>query len=132
MGFFKKLSALFGPTKVKVRILCVGLDNSGKSTVINFLKPKEAVVNEVVPTVGFSVEEFTKNNLAFTVFDMSGQVVAARHECRSRRASAATRRRALAGAIPQLVGALLQGGRRYHLRRRWANATASFPRRRPA
>lgn len=27
----------------------------------------------MVPTVGFSVEEFTKNGLAFTVFDMSGQ-----------------------------------------------------------
>ena len=28
---------------------------------------------EVVPTVGFQVEEFSKNGLAFTVFDMSGQ-----------------------------------------------------------
>lgn len=27
----------------------------------------------MVPTVGFSVEEFSKNGLAFTVFDMSGQ-----------------------------------------------------------
>jgi ADP-ribosylation factor-like protein 6 len=26
-----------------------------------------------VPTVGFAVEEFTKNNISFTVFDMSGQ-----------------------------------------------------------
>ena len=26
-----------------------------------------------MPTVGFSVEEFTKNGLQFTVFDMSGQ-----------------------------------------------------------
>ena len=26
-----------------------------------------------MPTVGFQVEEFTKNNLNFTVFDMSGQ-----------------------------------------------------------
>lgn len=28
---------------------------------------------EVVPTVGFSVETFAKNGLAFTAFDMSGQ-----------------------------------------------------------
>ena len=27
----------------------------------------------MVPTVGFSVEEFSKNGLQFTVFDMSGQ-----------------------------------------------------------
>ena len=34
----------------------------------------QATVTEVVPTVGFQVEEFAKNNLNFTVFDMSGQV----------------------------------------------------------
>jgi ADP-ribosylation factor-like protein 6 len=28
---------------------------------------------EVIPTVGFQVEEFAKNNLHFTVYDMSGQ-----------------------------------------------------------
>ena len=31
------------------------------------------MTTDVVPTVGFSVEEFTKNGLSFTVFDMSGQ-----------------------------------------------------------
>ena len=41
-GLFKRLAAIFAPGKVKVRILCVGLDNSGKSTIINFLKPKKA------------------------------------------------------------------------------------------
>ena len=33
----------------------------------------QAVQPEVVPTGGFQVEEFSKNGLAFTVFDMSGQ-----------------------------------------------------------
>jgi ADP-ribosylation factor-like protein 6 len=28
---------------------------------------------EVTPTVGFQVEAFSKNNLNFTIFDMSGQ-----------------------------------------------------------
>mmetsp|Transcript_29884 Transcript_29884/g.73470 ORF Transcript_29884/g.73470 Transcript_29884/m.73470 type:complete len:139 (-) Transcript_29884:753-1169(-) len=73
MGLFKKLFGAVTPGKAKVRILCVGLDNSGKSTIINWLKPKKATSSEVVPTVGFSVEEFTKNGLSFTVFDMSGQ-----------------------------------------------------------
>ena len=27
----------------------------------------------MVPTIGFQVEEFTKNNVNFTIFDMSGQ-----------------------------------------------------------
>ena len=29
---------------------------------------------EVTPTVGFQVEELRKNNINFTIFDMSGQV----------------------------------------------------------
>jgi ADP-ribosylation factor-like protein 6 len=33
----------------------------------------QATMPEVVPTVGFQVEDFSKNGLAFTVFDMSGQ-----------------------------------------------------------
>ena len=41
MGLFKKLSQMLAPGKTKVRVICVGLDNSGKSTLINFLKPKK-------------------------------------------------------------------------------------------
>ena len=37
--------------------------------------PRQSTSTEVVPTVGFSVEEFAKGNLGFTVFDMSGQVL---------------------------------------------------------
>ena len=43
------------------------------SQVINQFKPKKNVTSDIVPTVGFMVEEFNKNNLYFTVFDMSGQ-----------------------------------------------------------
>eukprot|EP00965_Chrysotila_dentata_P238515 6202556-Pleurochrysis_carterae.AAC.3 len=107
MGIFKKFSSLFSTTNKPggARILCVGLDNSGKSTIINYLKPKkvrgklslgrfacrkhrvqflhlpaatflaasQAAAAEVVPTVGFTVDTFSKNGITFTVFDMSGQ-----------------------------------------------------------
>ena len=43
MGLFKRLFGQIAPGKSKIRILCVGLDNSGKSTVINWLKPKKVV-----------------------------------------------------------------------------------------
>ena len=33
----------------------------------------QAVAQEIVPTVGFNVEEFQKSGLYFTIFDMSGQ-----------------------------------------------------------
>ncbi|KAG7390243.1 hypothetical protein PHYPSEUDO_008381 [Phytophthora pseudosyringae] len=72
MGLFKLLASALGK-KTQVRILVVGLDNSGKTTLVNHLKPKKSQAREVVPTIGFQVEEFTKSNLNFTVFDMSGQ-----------------------------------------------------------
>ena len=33
----------------------------------------QAIAADIVPTVGFNVEEFEKNNISFTIFDMSGQ-----------------------------------------------------------
>merc|ERR1712232_760011 len=52
--------------------IVVGLDNSGKTTFLNSLKPKKASL-ETVPTVGFSTEEFKKHGVNFVAFDMSGQ-----------------------------------------------------------
>mmetsp|Transcript_80461 Transcript_80461/g.211251 ORF Transcript_80461/g.211251 Transcript_80461/m.211251 type:complete len:185 (-) Transcript_80461:26-580(-) len=71
MGIFKRLFGSFG-SKKKVRIVVVGLDNSGKTTVLNALKPKKASL-ETVPTVGFATEEFQKHGINFCAFDMSGQ-----------------------------------------------------------
>merc|ERR1719389_635425 len=61
MGIFKRL---FGGYKKKVRIVVVGLDNSGKTTKASL---------ETVPTVGFATEEFAKHGVNFCAFDMSGQ-----------------------------------------------------------
>jgi ADP-ribosylation factor-like protein 6 len=60
-------------SKKKAHLVFCGLDNSGKSTIVNYLKPKRQQQLDIVPTVGFQVEQFTKNNVHFTVFDMSGQ-----------------------------------------------------------
>jgi ADP-ribosylation factor-like protein 6 len=54
-------------------IIVVGLDNSGKTTIINRLKPPEAQNMDVVPTIGFTVEKFRTKSLQLTAFDMSGQ-----------------------------------------------------------
>eukprot|EP00753_Platysulcus_tardus_P020983 PLAT8548.1.p1 GENE.PLAT8548.1~~PLAT8548.1.p1 ORF type:complete len:189 (+),score=70.12 PLAT8548.1:25-591(+) len=73
MGLFKDLMLRLGFAKTEVRIMVVGLDNSGKTTLINHLKPSKGGEHmTTTPTVGFSVEEFSKGSLAFTVFDMSG------------------------------------------------------------
>ena len=73
MGLFSALFSIFRKKKKEVKLVCCGLDNSGKTTIINFLKPQKVQKSEVVPTVGFAVDNFVKENLKFTVFDMSGQ-----------------------------------------------------------
>jgi ADP-ribosylation factor-like protein 6 len=72
MGFLDKLQKWLGLSKKEANILVVGLDNSGKTTIINRLKSSREQ-RDVVPTVGFSVEKFHNNTLSFTAFDMSGQ-----------------------------------------------------------
>lgn len=63
-----------GFKKQEVKILVVGLDNAGKTTLLTHLNPsKKGDVTEVVPTVGFTVENFVQNSLKFQAFDMSGQ-----------------------------------------------------------
>lgn len=39
MGLFDKLAGWLGLKKKEVHVLCLGLDNSGKTTIINKLKP---------------------------------------------------------------------------------------------
>lgn len=76
MGFFDRLLKAFGMSKEKVNVLVVGLDNSGKTTIIEKLKrvgkQGTAVPIETAPTVGFNVDQFSRGGLNFTVFDMSG------------------------------------------------------------
>ncbi len=58
MGIFDKLANLLGLKKREVNVLVVGLDNSGKSTLLNHFKSEENKANDIVPTIGFNVERF--------------------------------------------------------------------------
>merc|ERR1719195_1816749 len=57
--------------KQEMRILMVGLDAAGKTTVLYKLKLGEVVTT--IPTVGFNVETVEYKNLSFTVWDIGGQ-----------------------------------------------------------
>lgn len=99
MGLFDKLANWLGIKKKEINVLCVGLDNSGKTTVINKLKPdrvsgttlilkpssiksflddhhsftriinsntfqsfvfnRQSQAQDIVPTIGFTVEKFS-------------------------------------------------------------------------
>ncbi|KAI5699318.1 ADP-ribosylation factor-like protein 6 [Diaphorina citri] len=72
MKLFGKLANILGIKKKEVKILILGLNNSGKSTIVNHLKSEEDKVLNIVPTVGLNVEKFKYHNVGFTAFDMSG------------------------------------------------------------
>ncbi|GAA52096.1 ADP-ribosylation factor [Clonorchis sinensis] len=63
------LERLFG--KKSVRILMVGLDAAGKTTILYKLKLGEVVTT--IPTIGFNVEMVEYKNISFTVWDVGGQ-----------------------------------------------------------
>ncbi|TGZ77045.1 ARF/SAR superfamily [Ascodesmis nigricans] len=68
-GFLSIFSKLV--SKKEVRILILGLDNAGKTTLLYRLKIGEVVTT--VPTIGFNVESVTYKNLNFNVWDLGGQ-----------------------------------------------------------
>jgi small GTP-binding protein len=53
------------------RILMLGLDGAGKTTILYALKLNEKV--ETVPTVGFNIEEVTAAGVTVTIWDCGGQ-----------------------------------------------------------
>lgn len=67
--FSKVLSRLF--SKTEMRILMVGLDAAGKTTILYKLKLGEVVTT--IPTIGFNVETVDYKNINFTVWDVGGQ-----------------------------------------------------------
>merc|ERR1712048_152977 len=63
------MSRLFA--KKQMRILMVGLDAAGKTTILYKLKLGEIVTT--IPTIGFNVETVEYKNISFTVWDVGGQ-----------------------------------------------------------
>eukprot|EP00475_Leptophrys_vorax_P019479 TRINITY_DN2662_c0_g1_i3.p1 TRINITY_DN2662_c0_g1~~TRINITY_DN2662_c0_g1_i3.p1 ORF type:complete len:184 (+),score=32.41 TRINITY_DN2662_c0_g1_i3:172-723(+) len=57
--------------KRDLRILMVGLDAAGKTTILYKLKLGENVTT--IPTIGFNVETVEFKNISFTVWDVGGQ-----------------------------------------------------------
>jgi len=57
--------------KKEMRILMVGLDAAGKTTILYKLKLGEVVTT--IPTIGFNVETVEYKNISFTVWDVGGQ-----------------------------------------------------------
>ena len=69
LSISKLFDTFFG--KKEMRILMLGLDAAGKTTILYKLKLGEVVSS--VPTIGFNVETVEYKNIKFTVWDVSGQ-----------------------------------------------------------
>ena len=57
--------------KTPVKMLMLGLDAAGKTTILYKLKLNETV--QTIPTIGFNVEQLSYKNLEFNCWDVGGQ-----------------------------------------------------------
>ncbi|KAG8969809.1 hypothetical protein FRC03_000635 [Tulasnella sp. 419] len=69
IAFSQLWSRLFG--KEELKLLILGLDNAGKTTILYKVTMGEAV--ETAPTVGSNHEVFEYKNLRFALWDIGGQ-----------------------------------------------------------
>lgn len=59
-----------GP-KMEIRVVTLGLDGAGKTSVLFKLKQNEFMT--MIPTLGFNVETVDYKNMKFTIWDVGGQ-----------------------------------------------------------
>ena len=67
MGLLKILKKTKEREK-EMRLLILGLDNAGKTTILNHLTNKE--IKYAVPTIGFITKEITYKNLKIVSWDI--------------------------------------------------------------
>lgn len=56
----------------KKRVLLIGLDNSGKTSILTFIKTK--IFSQSEPTLGLNIETIIIKNFEFLIFDVGGKV----------------------------------------------------------
>ena len=71
MGSLLSKVRSFFSTNYKTKIIMIGLDSAGKTTLLYKLKLNENI--STIPTIGFNVEELTYKKMTMTVWDIGGQ-----------------------------------------------------------
>ena len=62
--------ALTSEQELNKKVLFLGLDNAGKSTMLFQLKDK--TYKDTLPTIGLNVEQISYRGINFTLWDVSG------------------------------------------------------------
>ncbi len=70
-ALFSKLWSTFGGGNKQVRLLMLGLDAAGKTTILYKMKLNEVI--NTIPTIGFNVETFQYKKIEFNCWDIGGQ-----------------------------------------------------------
>eukprot|EP00656_Telonema_subtile_P010313 TRINITY_DN14948_c0_g6_i1.p1 TRINITY_DN14948_c0_g6~~TRINITY_DN14948_c0_g6_i1.p1 ORF type:complete len:181 (-),score=34.62 TRINITY_DN14948_c0_g6_i1:113-655(-) len=70
-GLWSSLSSLF--KKKETRLLILGLDNAGKTTILHKFQAPGSSPVQTVPTVGFNMETVQHKNVELQVWDLGGQ-----------------------------------------------------------
>ncbi|MFW9878193.1 MAG: ADP-ribosylation factor-like protein [Candidatus Thorarchaeota archaeon] len=63
------------PTEESIKIVLIGLDNSGKTSILNCLKgiKRISAFNNPMPTKGLDVQQFEALNSKYAIWDLGGQ-----------------------------------------------------------
>ncbi|KAI8897731.1 ADP-ribosylation factor-like protein 6 [Globomyces pollinis-pini] len=72
MGILENWLVQIGLRKPQFNILCLGLDNAGKTSLLHQLRSRMSL-SDPIPTVGLEVQRVSYKNLILTFVDMSGQ-----------------------------------------------------------
>ncbi|KAM7417753.1 hypothetical protein PAMA_017412 [Pampus argenteus] len=70
-GLLSVIEKLKGSTEQEVRIVLLGLDNAGKTTLLKSLASED--VNTITPTQGFNIKSVASHGMKLNVWDIGGQ-----------------------------------------------------------
>jgi ADP-ribosylation factor-like protein 3 len=70
LSLLRKLRS--GPTR-QLRIILLGLDNAGKTSILKVLASEGEEIDNVQPTLGFNVKSVQSNSFKLNVWDIGGQ-----------------------------------------------------------
>ncbi|XP_078484568.1 ADP-ribosylation factor-like protein 3 [Ciona intestinalis] len=71
MGLLKLLRKLKSESNKELRILLLGLDNAGKTTILKKLASED--INHITPTQGFNIKSVQSQGFKLNVWDIGGQ-----------------------------------------------------------
>uniref|UniRef100_A0A8C2HRW5 ADP-ribosylation factor-like protein 6 n=1 Tax=Cyprinus carpio TaxID=7962 RepID=A0A8C2HRW5_CYPCA len=70
-GLLSVMQKLKGSTELELRIVLLGLDNAGKTTLLKCLASED--VNTITPTQGFNIKSVASHGMKLNVWDIGGQ-----------------------------------------------------------